>query len=219
MANRKARKSVSSSQKGNNRPAKRMFSLNKHNVVIVAGLISLIGVLAAAVLASTGSVAVATISNWDKLRGGQETPESARETEDLLAFIDHRNQVVESGLDATLSQAQKAEGQVSEQDALVTRDVAEIVKEKRAAVRREYQQLIDAIKSKKRLQAEMHRTGINTTILQMREEINHRRSSVPALQKHIQDVDYILRAQDTPPSNPILREFWEMKKAKKGVGV
>jgi hypothetical protein len=155
MAKQKARKS---------RPigAVKRFRLDAHKAAIIVGMISLVGVLAAA-----------TISNWDKLT--QATPDT---TGDLLAYNEQRRVMVEGAFDQALVNVQEAEKTATGLEAEALRNFAVSVREKKAAVQRQYDKVLAAIKDKKPVQAEINKTDLNTMIVDTQRGYDGLRASI-----------------------------------------
>jgi hypothetical protein len=168
MANGKARKIRAASkatQDNNPTPTKKGFDLNAHKAAIIVGLISLAGVLAASVLSSGGSVAVAVISNWDKVRGGQATQAAPDVTGDLLAYNAQRRALVENAFDQALSHLQHAKEEATGEDAAAIEGAFNALTEKKAEVGSKYDMVVQAIKDKKPVQAEIRKTELNSVIV------------------------------------------------------
>lgn len=167
MANKTAQKScLAGAASTGSSLNKKGFSLNAHKVAIIVGLISLSGVLAASVLTSGGSVAVAVISNWDKVRGGQATQAVPDATGDLLAYNKQRRTLVESSFDEALGHLQEAEERATGPEAATIKVSAASIRAKKAVVQQQYDKVLEAIKDKKPVQAEINKTDLNTTIVQ-----------------------------------------------------
>lgn len=157
--------------------ARTAFRLNKNNVVVIGSVLGLLGLLATGVLANTASVVVATISNWDKLSGGQAT-QATQEAGDLLAYNEQRRTMVEDSYDRALKQLEAAGGTATGNNAAVIDGLVKKVRADKAVVQGQYDKLIDAIKSKKRVQADISKTELNVTILGTQMEIDQTRSTL-----------------------------------------
>lgn len=173
MGNKKGRekrntKSASTGSPSSPTKSRFNFSLNAHKATVIVGVLSLAGVLTASFLASSGSVAVAFISNWDKLQGSQTTQPDV--TEDLLTYNEQRMTLVEGAFDQALGHLQEAEKEVIGAEAEALKDAAASIKEKKAAAQRQYGKVRRAIKDKKLVQAEMGKTELNTTIIEAQRE-------------------------------------------------
>lgn len=153
------------------------FRLNKNNVVVIGSVLGLLGLLATGVLANTASVVVATISNWDKLSGGQAT-QATQETGDLLAYNEQRRTLVEASYDKALKELEAAGETATGNNAAVIDGLVKKVRADKAVVQGQYDKLIDAIKSKKRVQADISKTELNVTILGTQMEIDQTRSTL-----------------------------------------
>lgn len=129
--------------------AKQGTSLNDKAAIIVA-LISLVGALAASV-----------ISNWDKLRGTQ-APDT---TGDLMAYNEQRRPIVEGGFDQALGYLREAEEQATGQDADAIRRASASIREKKAAMQRQYDKVFEAIKNGKPVLVEVNKTELNAIIV------------------------------------------------------
>jgi hypothetical protein len=161
------------------RPARaaKGFRLNAHRTAIIVGLISMIGVLAAS-----------AVTNWDKLRGNQTIQAVAPDTTgDLLAYNEQRRVMVEGAFDEALGHLEEAEKMTTGQDAGAIKEFAASIREHKVAVQMQYDavqmqydKVLEAIKDKKPVQADIHKTKLNTMILETQKGYDELRLTQPA---------------------------------------
>lgn len=159
------------------RTAKSGFSLNEHKTAIIVGILSLFGILGTAVFSGVSGVVVAAISNSDKLRGDQ-TQAVALGTEDALAYNEQRRALVENAYDQMAEKLVEGGGVASGDDAKVINDLMKTVRQDKAAVQKHYAKLLEAIKNKKQVQADIAKTELNTTISTTQREYDRKRHSL-----------------------------------------
>jgi hypothetical protein len=162
MSNKKAQCSRSVAAKEDRKSV--WTDLNEHKVALLVGVLSLTGVLAVAVLSSTGSVIVATIANWDKLRDSSSTQAAPDATGDLLAYNEQRRSLVEDGFDQALDNLQVFEGQTTGEEAKPIQGVIVSIRETKEAISKQYAKMLQAIRKKQLLQADIIKTEMNTQI-------------------------------------------------------
>lgn len=164
------------------------FHLNAHQATVIVGLISLVGVLSAA-----------TISNWDKLRGSNGTQVATPDvTEDLLAYNKQRREMVESAFNQALVHVQEAEKRETGPKAEALRNFDALVRERKAAVQRQYDKILEAIKAERPIQAEINKTELNTIIADTQRKYDEMR---------------VISAPGFHPSTTALQAFKEVQEA------